>query len=557
MSILYYFYIAWTNLRDRTVASVLTALSIALGVTLIVVVLCIQGVFTESMKRGQSLGFNMIAGAKGDKLQLTLNTVFYLSQPVENVPYRYYLQMKPEAVREEEWKNSLEYEAFQLEKLGATAVMDAAGGGGSVAPALLPLAEEAAFETVETFRPWETPSRLEPYIELAVPVFLGDYFKTYRVVGTTPEFFGKMQRYEGEPLPFAEGRNFVHRHEVHGFYEAVVGGIVAREENIKLGDKLPLAHGNPEGRGHDERYTVVGILDLTGTPADRAVFVNAEGFLLMDNHAKPLLPPAAFDEEGQALPEFGSGFLPMNDAAEVPEDPAVARPLPIEQRETTAVLLRTDPFGPEAVRVQINEGQFAQAVYPLLEVTLLMENFVNPFRVILLGLSLLICLVSGMSVIVSIYNSMNDRKRDIAILRALGARRVTVLALILIETTYIALAGGAVGWIAGHAINAAASPIVERRVGVEIGFFDLAPPVKAFGFVEESLQSLDGLISGTGESTPILAFLIERFSVSEDEDFSIYPELALIPGLLILAILTGIIPAIAAYRVDVSRILNA
>jgi putative ABC transport system permease protein len=162
-----------------------------------------------------------------------------------------------------------------------------------------------------------------------------------------------------------------------------------------------------------------------------------------------------------------------------------------------------------------------------------------------------------MSVIVSIYNSMNDRKRDIAILRALGARRVTVLALILIETTYIALAGGAVGWVAGHAINAAASPIVERRVGVEIGFFDLAPPVKAFGFVEESLQSLDGLLSGTGESNPAIAFLIEQVSVAEDDDFSIYPELALIPGLLILAILTGIIPAIAAYRVDVSRILNA
>jgi hypothetical protein len=81
--------------------------------------------------------------------------------------------------------------------------------------------------------------------------------------------------------------------------------------------------------------------------------------------------------------------------------------------------------------------------------------------------------------------------------------------------------------------------------------------VKAFGFVEESLQSLDGLLSGTGESNPVLAFLIEQVSVAEDDDFSIYPELALIPGLLILAILTGIIPAIAAYRVDVSRILNA
>ena len=208
------------------------------------------------------------------------------------------------------------------------------------------------------------------------------------------------------------------------------------------------------------------------------------------------------------------------------------------------------------IRDRVDEGPEAQAIYPVREVTLLMENFVNPFRVILLGLSMLICLVSGMSVVVSIYNSMNDRKRDIAILRALGARRATVFALILIETTYIALAGGAVGWIAGHAINAAASPIVERKVGVEIGFFDLAPPVRVFGFIDESLRSLDGMISGTGESNPILAFLIERVSIDERYDLPIYPELALIPGLLLLAILTGILPAVAAYRVDVSRILN-
>ena len=84
--------IAWRSIQQRGLASALTALSMALGVMLVVLVLSIHGVVALSFKNNSSLGYNLIVGAKGGKLQLTLNTVYYLSQPVENIPYDYYLE---------------------------------------------------------------------------------------------------------------------------------------------------------------------------------------------------------------------------------------------------------------------------------------------------------------------------------------------------------------------------------------------------------------------------------------------------------------------------------
>src|SRR5919198_1175863 len=86
------FAIAYRSILQRGVASLLTMLSMALGVMLVVAVLSIHGVVSQSFKNNASLGYNMIVGAKGGQEQLTLNTVFYLSKPVENIPYTYYLE---------------------------------------------------------------------------------------------------------------------------------------------------------------------------------------------------------------------------------------------------------------------------------------------------------------------------------------------------------------------------------------------------------------------------------------------------------------------------------
>jgi putative ABC transport system permease protein len=136
-------------------------------------------------------------------------------------------------------------------------------------------------------------------------------------------------------------------------------------------------------------------------------------------------------------------------------------------------------------------------------------------RWILLGLTILICIVSGISILVGIYNSMNQRRHEIAVLRALGARRGKVTQIMLAESVM--------------------SPIIESKAGVRIGFFDFAPRVAWADYLP------------LGNS---------QFRDSLVQYLSISPEFLLIPGMILLAILVGVYPAISAYRTDVAKSLG-
>src|SRR5437868_15485292 len=123
------FRIAFRSILQRGVASLLTTFSMALGVMLVVAVLSIHGVVSQSFRNNASLGYNMIVGAKGGQEQLTLNTVFYLSKPVENIPYTYYLEF----LKREE-RDRLQAESFGVvsQQALAEASQLAAGSGGGL-----------------------------------------------------------------------------------------------------------------------------------------------------------------------------------------------------------------------------------------------------------------------------------------------------------------------------------------------------------------------------------------------------------------------------------------
>ena len=109
--------IALRNVQHRMFPSFLTMLSMALGVMLVVVVLSVHGVLDESFKSNASLGYNMVIGAnKGGKLQLTLNTVYYLSAPVENVSYEFYLEFLLAEQRDAELQTALRTQAHKTQK---------------------------------------------------------------------------------------------------------------------------------------------------------------------------------------------------------------------------------------------------------------------------------------------------------------------------------------------------------------------------------------------------------------------------------------------------------
>ena len=432
--------IAWRNIRQRPLTSALTALSLALGVALVVATLVTGALVQRAFESGSGLGYNMIVGARGSPLQLVLNTVYFISKPIENVGWDFYQEFLPAARR-----------------------ADGVDG------------------------------RFAASTAVAVPTCMGDYYRSFRVVGTNADFFGKLTRGDGQPFRFADGGNF--RDE--DFFAGVIGASVAETLGLKVGDPFAPTHGADDGKEHDP-FRVVGILERTWTPIDRGVFVNMEGFYLQDGPAKPL--PEGVDPEPAPAAEAGR--------------PA---PLPARQREVTAILLETASLPglpPEltamGLRTAINEGRDAQAALPVAEIRQLLDLFVRPLELVLLLVTALVVLVSALGILISMVGSSLERSRDVAIMRALGARRGHVLATVLLEAVLLAVGGGLAGWVLGHAVVAAIGPWIAANAGVRAGFFSSAPAAEAL----------------------------------------------LVPFLVLLAILAALLPALAAYRTDVSRWLQ-
>ncbi len=561
--------IAWRSIQHRGLGSLLTVVSMALGVMMVVAVLTIHGVVSQSFKNNNSFGYNILVGARGGGLQLTVNTVYYLSKPVENIPYEYYLAFCDEETRKYELQHSIAHVAQQHEAKTLALAIASQGNAGGLAEALTNELTKASFDYQQAASTKISNAGLyRRYTDIAVPICLGDYYvdeetgAAFRCVGTKPDFFDKLvlDVDTEEKFSFSQGRAFKEFGPDHGFYECVVGAVVAKRCGLQLGDVLQPTHGDPNSAGahiHKQGFTIVGIVDRTGTPHDRVVFLNMEGFFLMEDHAKPveddsLLGINQNEEEAETDADAGQHVAASEEAA--PDGSLRRIPLPIEQREVTSILVRTsrdDPYGTLSTFLppQINQGDLetvldwspyrpersqkaAQAVNPIEQITSLFQVFVDPVRWLLLGLTLMICIVSAISILVGIYNSMSQRTGEIAVMRALGAGRWKVMAIMLCESILLAVAGGALGWFAGHTLNAALGPIVENRTGVSLGFFDFAPGIP-LGYLTSGLS---------------LPQALARLSIS--------PELLIIPALVLVAIFVGIYPAITAYRTDVSKSLG-
>jgi len=444
--------IAWRNIRHRMLTSVLTALSLALGVALVVATLVTGGIVQKAFESGSGLGYNMIVGAKGSPLQLVLNSVYFISRPIENIPWSTYQNFLPAAQRVD-------------------------GVDGTFA---------ASTKT-------------------AVPICMGDYFRGFRVVGTNAAMFGQLSRGDGQAFQFSKGVNF----RDADFFGGVLGAAVASKTGLKVGDPFAPTHGSHDGKVHDP-FTVVGILAQTNTPIDRGVFVNMEGFYLQEGHAKPV-PGEVPNESRNPQREPASHTLPAGTA------PASAQPLPFEQREVTAILLETAslPGLPSeltgmGLRMAINEGRDAQAALPIGEIRQLLDLFVQPLELLLLLVTALVVVVSAMGILVSMVGSSLERSRDVAIMRALGARRSHVLATVLIEAVLLAVGGGLAGWTLGHLFVGAVAPWIATNAGVSASIFSTSPAAEAL----------------------------------------------LVPFLVGLAIAAALLPAVAAYRTDVAKWLQ-
>lgn len=312
--------------------------------------------------------------------------------------------------------------------------------------------------------PWTQILRMQADARLSyvIPIQQGDSYRGLPVLATTREFFTHFSADPGytpsdddasdlddawrQAWPFREGRPFSEP------FEVVLGHEAARMAGLDLGDRIFLTHGRGES-GHvhrDFQFEVVGLLGPTGSAHDRAVFVDLRASWLI--HAAERLAAAGADVAG--LTEEG-----ISDA----------------DRQVTGAYLRGVTREGRRVSAVLPEVAYALRRNPNLTVAEPRQEIDNLFRIvanidrILIAMAAVVMLASGASIMLALYNSMEQRRRQTATLRVLGASAGRILRLVLIEAALL----GAAGAIAGIALSAVGSIVVaealESRLGVVIG----------------------------------------------------------------------------------------
>lgn len=432
--------IVMKNMRQRALATWLTGTSVALGVALAVAIVLIKQGVQQRFEQG-TVGYEMVVGAKGSPLQLVLNTVYNLDISPGNISWKLFEQL-----------------------------------------------------------------RADPRVKLAVPFSVGDNFHGFRIVGTTDAFFKDFEFEPGRKPELAAGRVFTFTEAAlkgafqeaeqrakerearergeevkpapvaEGMpasrpFEAVIGSTVAQQTGLQIGQTFIAAHGvqpSAEAKEHTENpWTVVGILAPTRTAADRAIYINLDSFYHIEGHElREPTAPAKVEEKD-------------NDP-----DPG---------QVSSIVLKLRSPIHAFPLYREINDREDAMAAFPAAEIRKLFDIVGNIDR-LLFAQAILVLVVAGVAIAVSIYNSMSERRREIAILRALGARRATIFSIVLLEAMAICIVGAAAGLLGGHLVVAAANGALYRASGFVIPGFHM----QALEWYILAVAVILGAISGIG-----------------------------------------------------------
>jgi putative ABC transport system permease protein len=264
--------------------------------------------------------------------------------------------------------------------------------------------------------------RRHPAVKLAIPIAVGDNLRGYRIVGTIPELFTDVEYTPGSKFKLREGKLFNPAAK-----EAVVGSFAAQKLGLKVGDIFHPFHGliYDEKNQHAETYTVTGILEPSNTPADKVIWIPLHGLQTMSGH-----------------------------------DPRAATDL-----SAVLIQLRSTGAGFMLDMMYNKQGNRLTFAFPIGSIMAELFNKIGWFDQVLALVAYLVALVAAGGVLVSIYNSMAARRRDIAILRSLGARRRTVFSAIVLEAAVI----GVLGMLAAFAVYAIILTVVAAVIREQTG----------------------------------------------------------------------------------------
>ncbi len=510
------------QLRQRSLSSVLTALSVALGVMLVSAILLLQ----HQMERHflePGRGYSIVVGAPGSALQLVLNGVYHMDKSPGLLPMRTWLELE----EDDSVALAVPYavgDSFHGYRVVATtdALFDQrfphpAGEGDAKLAEGRPFhfSRERLFETLEGLgaarltaqEAAEETGPLDVFVRADGTYAINDEAVALAAVGDAagaravhvlaeaeapyPAVMALVEalraagagdvqllvsehedehehehehEHEGEGEGKGEGEHahdehaqdehahdehaqdehahdehahdeheheHEHGHDHDAVMEAVLGAEVAAAMGIHVGDEIEPTHGVEGGTAHDHEHLwkVVGILKPTGTPVDRVVFINLDSFFAIDEHAAGALLPGT-QEAGLST--------------------VLVFPRPGVHK---AMLLSKLNRRPDLQVADVNEQ-----VRNLFTI-------VGSVDVIFLLVSVLVVLIGVLSILVAIYNTMSERRREVAILRAIGAHRRTVFGAIVGEATLLTVLGALGGLLLGHALVWVAAGRVEEAAG--------------------------------------------------------------------------------------------
>ncbi|WP_273975749.1 ABC transporter permease [Vibrio parahaemolyticus] len=393
--------LAWKSLMNRKATAVLTIMTVAISVILLLGVERIRTQAKDSFANTIS-GTDLIVGGRSGQVNLLLYSVFRIGNATNNI----------------DWKS---YQEFSQHRA----------------------------------------------VDWAIPISLGDSHKGFRVMGTNHSYFEHYKYGSKQPLTFSKGKEF------NGLFETVLGSDVAKQLGYQIGSEIIIAHGisDVSFSRHDKLpFKVVGILAPTGTPVDKTVHVSLEAI-----------------EAIHVGWESGARLGPTPDAKVLQErdfqpKQITAMVVGLKSRIQTFALQRQINNYPKEPLSAIMPGVALHELWGMMSVAEQALMAVSGF-VVIAGL---------LGMLSSLLTSLQERRREMAILRAMGARPRHVFSLLISEASLLTAAGIVTGVLGLYAILALLQPLIQQHYGINLTLSTLS----AYEWMLLSFVQCAGIVIG-------------------------------------------------------------
>ncbi|NKB56038.1 MAG: FtsX-like permease family protein [Alphaproteobacteria bacterium] len=282
----------------------------------------------------------------------------------------------------------------------------------------------------------------QPEIAWTVPLSLGDSHHGFRVMGTTADYFRHYRYGRKQPLRFAAGVAF------EDVFDAILGADAAKALGYELGDAIVVSHGLGQtgfARHEDKPFKVVGILAKTGTPVDRTVHVSLAGIeaIHIDWRSGSRVPGMTTDAD-------------------------TVRQMDLQPKAITAFLVGTKSrFAAFRLQRTINEYP-REPLLAVLPGVALQElwDLMGTAEAALSAISMFVVAAGLLGMMTMLLSGLNERRREIAILRSVGARPAHVFGMLVLEAAFISLGGALVGLVMLYAGLLVAQPLIDVQYGL-------------------------------------------------------------------------------------------